>query len=166
MSDGDATRRAVVTGGPDGPGPVVAARLVSDGLAVSADLRDEPQVLVQIVTAQPAGPLGEISGAAWDATAMSPLREVFLAGRAAVDPMIRAGWGRIITVAAGNTEATVLAGLAGFTATVALELAPLGITAHLIAGGSTEQVAATVSFLLGDVAPALSGQTLHRGHRG
>jgi 3-oxoacyl-[acyl-carrier protein] reductase len=143
-------------------------------VAVRASLGD-PQVLVNIVAAGTPGPLSELSEDDWYASTGARLRAVFLVSRAVIDPMTSIGSGRIVTIAgpaaAGEQEnATLRAGLAGFTRTIALDLGAFGITSAVIAAaveatgpGYPAQVIATLSFLLGDAATALSGQVVQVG---
>lgn len=72
------------------------------------------------------------------------LRSVFVACRAALRPMMRGKWGRIINVGSvsgvvGNAGqanyAAAKAGLMGFTKTLAKEMAPKRITANIVAPG-------------------------------
>jgi 3-oxoacyl-[acyl-carrier protein] reductase len=80
----------------------------------------------------------------WDEVMELNLRAVFLATKAAVRPMIKQRWGRIINIGsvsglAGNAGqanyAAAKSGLIGFTRAVARELGSRNITANLIAPG-------------------------------
>ncbi|SEC61414.1 3-oxoacyl-[acyl-carrier protein] reductase [Amycolatopsis tolypomycina] len=113
------------------------------------------------------------------------LRTLFVCSRATTTPMARRKWGRVINVglatetgADGWRDAqTVLAGLIGFTRTLAVELAAFGITANYVAplacapnprprlrtaGDDAEPYAAGVAhvaeFLADDRASAITGQ--------
>lgn len=81
---------------------------------------------------------------AWDRTMGVNARGAFLMSRAAVPHMRRAGWGRIISVSSkaafrpGPRRATYAASKAaivGFTKSLALDLAPFGITVNAVLPG-------------------------------
>jgi 3-oxoacyl-[acyl-carrier protein] reductase len=83
----------------------------------------------------------------WDEVMATNLRAAFLCTRAALRPMIRQRWGRIVNVGSvagvvGNAGqanyAASKAGLIGFTKAVAKEVASRGITANVIAPGFVE----------------------------
>jgi 3-oxoacyl-[acyl-carrier protein] reductase len=83
----------------------------------------------------------------WDAVLDTNLRGTYLLTKAALRPMMRARWGRIITISSvvglmGNAGqanyAAAKAGLIGFTKSVAREMASRGITANTIAPGFVE----------------------------
>lgn len=166
---------------------VADAASVDSALArVHSELGD-PAVLLNCVGAVDRGPLRELSDQDWTEAVGGPLRGVFVTSRAVVDPMIKNGGGRILTLAdvAGGDRSgaarnsVVETGLAGFTRTIARELRPFGITANVVApepsvtglttatvpaaGGSTYAAGAldAVRFLTGDEAAAVSGQIVH-----
>jgi len=81
---------------------------------------------------------------AWDLTMGVNARGAFLMCRAAVPAMRKAGWGRIVSVSSraafrpGPRRATYAASKAaivGFTKSLALDLAPLGITVNAVCPG-------------------------------
>ncbi|MCE9591303.1 MAG: 3-oxoacyl-[acyl-carrier-protein] reductase [Planctomycetes bacterium] len=80
----------------------------------------------------------------WDSVLNTNLRAVFVACRAAVRPMMRGKWGRIVNIGStsglmGNAGqanyAAAKAGVVGLTKTIAREMASKGITANVVAPG-------------------------------
>lgn len=93
-----------------------------------------------------------MSEEAWDRVMAVDLRGAFVATKAALRPMVRQRWGRIINIASvaglvGNpgqaNYAAAKAGLIGFTKSVAKEVASRNITANAVAPGlvATEMTA-------------------------
>lgn len=89
----------------------------------------------------------------WDRVLDTDLKGAFLTTKAALRPMIRQRWGRLINIASvvaytGNagqaSYAAAKAGLLGLTRSVAREVATRGITANVVAPGlvDTEMTAA------------------------
>lgn len=83
----------------------------------------------------------------FDEVIQTNLRSVFVATRAALRPMMRSKWGRIVNISSvaglvGNAGqanyAAAKAGLIGLTKSVAKEMASKGITANVVAPGFTE----------------------------
>ncbi len=88
-----------------------------------------------------------MSEEAWDRVMDIDLRGAFLCTKAAVRPMLRQRWGRIVNIAsvaglAGNAGqanySAAKAGLIGFTKAVAKEVASRNITANAVAPGLVE----------------------------
>lgn len=83
----------------------------------------------------------------WDAVIQTNLTGVFLATQAAIKPMVKARWGRVISIASvvgltGNVGqanyASAKAGVIAMTKTLARELASRNITANALAPGFIE----------------------------
>src|ERR1700722_17276734 len=86
----------------------------------------------------------DVPVAAWDLTMGVNAKGAFLMSRAAVPAMRKAGWGRIVSVSSkaafrpGRRRATYAASKAaivGFTKSLALDLAPFGITVNAVCPG-------------------------------
>jgi 3-hydroxybutyrate dehydrogenase len=101
-------------------------------------------ILVNNAGIQHVSPVEEFPVEKWDAIIAINLSSAFHATRAAVPGMKARGWGRIVNTASAHSlvaspfkSAYVAAkhGVAGFTKTVALELAPHKITANCISPG-------------------------------
>jgi 3-hydroxybutyrate dehydrogenase len=101
-------------------------------------------ILVNNAGIQYVAPLEEFPVDKWDAIIAINLSGAFHTSRLAVPSMKRRGWGRIINIASAHAlvaspfkSAYVAAkhGIAGFTKTIALELAEHNITANAICPG-------------------------------
>ena len=80
----------------------------------------------------------------WDAVLSTNLRSVYLCSKAALRPMVRSRWGRIISLSSvagisGNVGqanyAASKAGVVGFTKSVAKEVGSRGVTVNAVAPG-------------------------------
>lgn len=129
---------------------------------VRIDVTDEDSVAAAVDRAGEVGRLGVLVNAAgvaeddlllrldpqrWDRTMSVNLRGAYLASRAALRPMLRGRWGRIVSVASvvglrGNAGQTAYAaskaGLVGFTRSLAREVARKNITCNVVAPGYVE----------------------------
>jgi 3-hydroxybutyrate dehydrogenase len=101
-------------------------------------------ILVNNAGIQHVSPVDEFPPEKWDAIIAINLSSAFHATRAALPGMKRRGWGRVINIASAHglvaspyKSAYVAAkhGLVGFTKSLALEVAELGITANAICPG-------------------------------
>ncbi|MBN2112695.1 MAG: 3-oxoacyl-[acyl-carrier-protein] reductase [Acidimicrobiia bacterium] len=134
-----------------------------EAVAVGADVSDEAavgelfvaveerlgsvEILVNNAGITRDGLLLRMSADDWDAVLAADLRSAYLCTRAALRAMVRARWGRIISIGsvaglAGNAGqanyAAAKAGLVGFTKAVAREVGSRGITANVVAPGFVE----------------------------
>lgn len=194
------------------------ARAIADqipgSMVVKADLSDEAacQEVIKLVTTEMGGldVLVNNAGMSIDQVLAfakpedfaklidTNLKPVFLLSKFASKPMMRKRSGRIINLASvvgytGNggqcMYATTKAGITGFTKSIAVDLAPFGITANCIAPGfiktdmtdalpeaareailakiplkrlgAPEDIAAAVKFLASDEASYITGSTIH-----
>jgi 3-oxoacyl-[acyl-carrier protein] reductase len=168
---GSATCRALVAAGhhvvigyrSDGSGAEsLAAELAPHATAVPLDVTDAAQVDACVVRAQEIGTIGVLVNNAgmtgddlllrleperFDLTIETNLRGAYLLTRAALRPMLRARWGRIVNVSSivalrGNAGqvayAAAKAGLIGMTRSLAREVARKGITVNAVAPGFVE----------------------------
>lgn len=149
----------------DAAAEVVASVEASGGraLAIGADVGDDGAVTAMFdQVAESLGPVAvlvnnagitrddlllRMGREAWDDVIRTNLTSVYLCTRAALKPMLRARWGRIINIAsvsgiAGNpgqaNYAAAKAGIIGFTKSVAKEIGSRGITVNAVAPGFIE----------------------------
>jgi 3-oxoacyl-[acyl-carrier protein] reductase len=165
----------------------VAARIESEGGRAEAIQGDvaEPADLERLLAPGAEGPvLVLVNNAGLRLDGLSPqlgdeewqrvidvnLTAVFQATRAALGPMLRARFGRIVNVASivgtranpGQANyAASKAGTIGFTKTVAVEVARRGVTVNAVAPGLIE-TALTEEFLDGEMAKAIPARRIGR----
>ena len=165
------------------------------GLAADGDV---PEVLVNNAGIARDGLLARMKPETWDEVVSVNLGGVYRMCRAAVRPMMRARAGRIVNVTSvvgviGNAGqanyAAAKAGIAGFSKSLAREVAARGITVNTVAPGfidtdmtralpdeqrerlraeiplarfgGPEEVAAVIAFLASPGAAYLTGETIH-----
>lgn len=140
----------------------VAASCSGAAEPIPLDVTDEAQVAAAVKRAGELGRLGILVHAAgivdddlllrldpsrWDATFDVNLRGAYLACRAALRPMLRSRWGRIVLVTSvvglrGNAGQVAYgaakAGLVGLTKSLAREVARKGVTVNAVAPGYVE----------------------------
>ncbi|WP_425429566.1 3-hydroxybutyrate dehydrogenase [Erythrobacter donghaensis] len=116
----------------------------ASAIAAMMDAIGPIDILVNNAGMQHVAPVEDFPPEKWDAIMALNLSAAFHTTRAAVPGMKAKGWGRIINTASAHSlvaspfkSAYVAAkhGLAGFTKTIALELATCGITANCISPG-------------------------------
>ena len=126
---------------------------VGDGDAVTGlfaavtETMGPPEVLVNNAGITRDGLLMRMTPGDWDAVLTTNLRSAYLCTRAALRPMLKSRWGRVVSVAsvaglAGNpgqaNNAAAKAGIIGFTKSVAKEVGSRGITVNAVAPGFIE----------------------------
>lgn len=143
-----------------GPAIAAVARAGAESLPFACDVRDREQIESTVsaivertgkldILVNNAGItkdtlLMRMSDEQWNDVIQTNLTSVFLCTQAAIKPMVKARYGRIISITSivgqiGNAGqanyASAKAGIIGFTKTVAKELASRNITANAIAPG-------------------------------
>jgi 3-hydroxybutyrate dehydrogenase len=113
-------------------------------VAEAAKAFGQVDILVNNAGIQHVAPVDEFPPEKWDAIIAVNLSSAFHATRAALPGMKRAKWGRVINIASAHglvaspfkcAYVAAKHGIVGFTKTVALEVAELGITANSICPG-------------------------------
>ena len=113
-------------------------------MAMAADRLGGVDILINNAGMQHVAPVEEFPPEKWDLIIALNLSAAFHATRLAVPHMKEKGWGRIISTASAHSlvaspykSAYVAAkhGIAGFTKTIALELATCGVTVNAISPG-------------------------------
>ena len=131
---------SVVYDGADMSKPDAIAAMVKGALAEFGSV----DILVNNAGIQHVAPVDDFPVDKWDAILAINLSAAFHTVRAALPAMKRKGWGRIVNIASAHAlvaspfkSAYVAAkhGIAGFTKTVALEVAEQGITANAVCPG-------------------------------
>ena len=138
--------------------------VVAQALAIGCDMADERaiealvaatlercgqlDIIVNNAAIYPMSPIAEMSTELWDRVLGINLRGVFLLTRAAMPHLIKAGkHGRIINISSIDTWKSYVGmghydaskgGIEAFTRSCALELAPHGVTANVVAPGAVK----------------------------
>jgi len=154
------TAADIETGG--GEAIAVGGSVASKGdvdriVEAALDRYDALHILVNNAGVLRPTPVIDIEEDEWDLVVSVNLKGTYLCSRAALPPMQRAGWGRIVNFSstAGKNVSTVggahytasKAGVLGFTRHLAKEAARHGITVNAVCPGliDTEMVRATIS---------------------
>jgi 3-hydroxybutyrate dehydrogenase len=133
-------RVSVVYDGADMSKPEAIAKMVRVAVAEFGAI----DILVNNAGIQHVAPVEEFPVEKWDAILAINLSAAFHTARAALPAMKKKGWGRIVNIASAHAlvaspfkSAYVAAkhGIAGFTKTVALEVAEQGITVNAVCPG-------------------------------
>lgn len=133
-------RVSVVYDGADMSKPEAIVKMVQGAIAEFGAV----DLLVNNAGIQHVAPVDDFPPAKWDAILAINLSAAFHTVRAALPAMKKKGWGRIVNIASAHAlvaspfkSAYVAAkhGIAGFTKTVALELAEQGITVNAVCPG-------------------------------
>jgi len=135
-----AYKTSVVYDGADMSRPDAIGAMMKSALAEFGAV----DILVNNAGIQHVAPVDDFPVAKWDAILAINLSAAFHTVRAALPAMKRKGWGRIVNIASAHAlvaspfkSAYVAAkhGIAGFTKTVALEVAEQGITVNAVCPG-------------------------------
>lgn len=120
--------------------PAAAAKIVESTIATYGRI----DILVNNAGITADGLILRMSEAAWDKVIDTNLKGTFSVTKAAIRPMVRQRWGRIISISSvagvvGNAGqanySAAKAGMIGFTKAIAKEVASRNITANVIAPG-------------------------------
>jgi 3-hydroxybutyrate dehydrogenase len=126
------------------PANMLDGAAIADMVAMAERELGSCDILVNNAGIQHVSPVDEFPLEKWDAIIGINLSSVFHATRAAIPGMKKRGWGRVINTASAHSlvaspfkSAYVAAkhGVAGFTKSVALEVATQGITVNCISPG-------------------------------
>jgi NAD(P)-dependent dehydrogenase (short-subunit alcohol dehydrogenase family) len=120
---------------------------VEEGLTTATERFGPVDVLVNNAGAADSSPFARTTSDAWHAALEVNLTGAFLVSRAVLPGMVERGWGRIVSIAstAGLKGYAYVAaycaakhGVIGMTRSLALEVAPRGVTVNAVCPGYTE----------------------------
>ncbi len=120
---------------------------VEEGLTTAVERFGPVDILINNAGAADSSPFARTTSDAWHATLEVNLTGAFLVSRAVLPGMVERGWGRIVSIAstAGLKGYAYVAaycaakhGVLGMTRSLALEVAPKGVTVNAVCPGYTE----------------------------
>jgi NAD(P)-dependent dehydrogenase (short-subunit alcohol dehydrogenase family) len=120
---------------------------VKEGLTNATARFGPVDVLINNAGAADSSPFARTTSDAWHAMLEVNLTGVFLMSRAVLPEMVERGWGRIVSIASTAglkgyayvaTYCAAKHGVIGMTRSLALEVAPKGVTVNAICPGYTE----------------------------
>jgi len=129
------------------PFDVTDEAAVEEGLTTATERFGLIDVLINNAGAADSSPFARTTSDAWRAMLEVNLTGAFLMSRAVLPGMVERGWGRIVAIAstAGLKGYAYVAaycaakhGVIGMTRSLALEVAPKGVTANVVCPGYTE----------------------------
>jgi 3-oxoacyl-[acyl-carrier protein] reductase len=146
--------------------PATAASLVERAMACFGSLEilvNNAGMTSQTAPSEPAG-IESLSDAEWKVGIERNLATAFFVSRAAIGPMLRSGYGRIVNVASVSGPVAAYpgdvayhaakAGMVGLTRSIAIEVADRGITVNAVAPGWIATESATEDEIaLGEATP-------------
>jgi NAD(P)-dependent dehydrogenase (short-subunit alcohol dehydrogenase family) len=129
------------------PFDVTDEAAVEEGLTTATERFGHVDILINNAGAADSSPFAHTTLEAWHAMLEVNLTGAFLVSRAVLPGMVECGWGRIVSIAstAGLKGYTYVAaycaakhGLIGMTRSLAVEVAPKGVTVNAVCPGYTE----------------------------
>jgi 2-hydroxycyclohexanecarboxyl-CoA dehydrogenase len=121
-------------------------------------------------------PFLEVTESEWEKVMFVNLKSMFLCTQAVLPDMLAAGWGRVINISSSSaqtgsarmtTYSSSKGGVIAFTKSLALELAPTGVTVNNIPPGfvDTPMLQAATSSIAGGIAGQAANSPMKRPGR-
>ena len=134
------------------------------------------QILVNNAGMTSFRPFLEVTEAEWERVMFVNLKSMFLCTQAVLPDMLAAGWGRVINISSSSaqtgsarmtTYASSKGGVIAFTKSLALELAPTGVTVNNIPPGfvDTAMLQASTASIAGGIAGQAANSPMKRPGR-